>query len=285
MTGGWVAGPPPLRDSGGTAVAGLPTSVAVPVSPWSRTRVAEPRHVRQLTHRRRIAELLLVAAAFGAAAGVVALTGATGALFSDSAQKATNVGAGHIFPGTRSTSAFVVSDASGGGAPVDRSSPFAAAGDGLTQSTGSWPTTFSPSRYVQFDMNAPLPSGLGASSTFNLRFGSSSPVATLCVYLDVRSTSTGTVLGTYGSSGSPLACASGAMATVAQPLGVLTSTDTANDLSVRVYGSDTASSPGSFDLATVSGTTTYASFTLYPASFTDSADGTAATVTWALEGP
>ena len=125
------------------------------------------------------------------------------------------VGAGRIFPGTHSTSAFVVSDTSGGGGAVDRSSPFAAAADGLTQSTGSWSTAFSASRYVQFDLNSPLPDGLGASATFNLRFASSFARATLCVYLDVRRTSTGSVLGTYGSSGSPLACASGtSMATL-----------------------------------------------------------------------
>jgi hypothetical protein len=210
----------------------------------------------------------------------------SGAFFGDSRTRTANLGAGRIFPDSRTTSAFVVSDTSGGGGAVDRSSPFATSGDGLAQATGSWATSFSSSRYVQFDLNSPLPAGLGASTTFNLRFASASPSATFCVYLDVRRTSTGSVLGTYGSSSSPLGCASGTtMATIAQSLGVVGSTDTANDLSVRVYGSDSGASASSIDLATVSGSTPYSTFTLYPAAFTDAADGTPATVSWLLEGP
>ena len=72
---------------------------------------------------------------------------------------------------------------------------------------------------------------------------------------------------------------------LSQSLGVVGSSDTANDLSVRVYGADDRSSPSSLDLATVSGSTSYATFTLYPAAFTDAADGTPATVSWSLEGP
>jgi hypothetical protein len=250
-------------------------------SPVPVTRI---RTVWNVASGRRALALIVLAAAAVAVVGFTSVSG-SGALFDDAQTQNASVGAGRIFPGTRSSGAFVVSDASGGSA-VDHSSPFAASADGLAQATGSWPTSFSTSRYVQFDMNAPLPGGLGASATFNLRFASSSPSATLCVYLDVRRTSSGSVLGTYGSSGSPLACASGTtMTTISQPLGVVGSSDTANDLSIRVFGADDGSSSSSFDLATVTGSTTYASFTLYPAAFTDSADGTAVTVPWLLEGP
>ena len=171
MTEGWIAGPPPLRFSGRTADSGLPTSEAVPVSRRSPTRLAEPRHRRHVTQRRRIGEMLLIAAAFGAAVGIVALTGATRALFSDSAQKAANVDAGHIFPGTRSTSAFSITDRSGGSA-VDRSSVLAYAGDGRTMTTSAWSTAFASDRYLQFDFNDPLPAGLSTSAvTFRLLAG------------------------------------------------------------------------------------------------------------------
>jgi hypothetical protein len=234
----------------------------------------------------RVAQLAIAIAVFVAAVGAVAFTGVTRALFTNSSSQTAAVGAGRIFPGTRTTSAFAVQDSSGGGSPVDRSNPFAVAGDGLTQATGSWSTSFRSARYVQFDLNSPLPGGLAANATFNLQFASSSAGAAMCVYVEVRRTSTGSVLGTYGSSGSPLACGTGTtMTSLTQPLGVVTSTDTANDLSVRVYASDDASSSSSFDLATVSGSTPYAAFTLYPASFTDAADGTAAPHPWALEGP
>ena len=185
MTEGWIAGPPPFRYSGRTAVPGLPTSEAVPVSPGSPTRVAEQRHTRQLTQRRRIGQMLLVTA-FGAAVGIVALTGATRALFSDSAQKAATVGAGHISPGTRSTSAFSITDRSGGSA-VDRSSVLAYAGDGRTTTTSAWSTAFASDRYLQFDFNDPLPAGLSTSAvTFRLLAGGTDSGASECAYVELR---------------------------------------------------------------------------------------------------
>src|SRR4051812_21039180 len=162
------------------------------------------RTVWKFASGRRVLALLVLAAAAIAVLGFTSVS-RSGAFFNGAQTQDASVGAGRIFPGTRSSSAFVVSDASGGSA-VDRSSAFAASADGLAQATGSWSSTFSTSRYVQFDLNSPLPEGLGASATFKLRFASSSPGSTLCVYLDVRHTSSGSVLGTYGSSGSPLAC-------------------------------------------------------------------------------
>jgi hypothetical protein len=235
---------------------------------------------------RRVGQLLLVCAVIGAAVGVVALTGSTRALFNESMQQNANIGAGRIFPGTRSTSAFAVTDRSGGSA-VDRSSPFAFAGDGRMVTTAAWSSAFASSRYVQFDLNAPLPAGISVSgASFRYLFASGDVGGTACVYVEVRRISDDALLATYGSAGSPLDCTTGTtLALLTQSIPIVGSTDAANDLRVRVYGSDSASATGVIDQATVTGSTPYSSFTLYPVRFADSASGTPVSAPWELQGP
>jgi hypothetical protein len=226
--------------------------------------------------------MAVVSASIAFSAGVTST-----ALFSDSAQSTTEISAGRIFPGIRTTTAFAVRDASAGGSEADRSSPFAFAADGRTITTGAWDTAFASDRYLQFDLNAPLPAGLGASSvSFGFTFASASTSGTTCTYLEVRRISDNAILGTYGSTGTPLACVTGtALTSFGQSLSVVATTDGANDLRIRLYGRDSAGVGSEIDEATVSGSTPYSSFTLYPVRYTDAATAAPVTVPWELQGP
>jgi hypothetical protein len=240
---------------------------------------------RAPTHwtRFRGAELL----ALVAIACITLTAGSSRASFTDDVNSANVVAAARIFSGVRTTTGFIVRDASGGGAESDQSSPLAFGGDGRAMTTGAWAATFGANRFLQVDLNAPLPAGLPASgATFRLTFASSSPAGTACVYIEVRRISDDAVEASYGGSGAPLACVSGTtLATLDQPIPVVGSTGGANDLRVRVYGRDTAGVGSIVDQAVVNGATAYASFTLYPVRITDAADGTPITVPWRLQGP
>ena len=209
------------------------------------------------------------------------------AVFSNTAQTSTTITAGRIFPGVRTTSGFIVHDASGGAAEVDRSSAFAVVGDGRTVTTTAWATAFAANRYLQFDMNAPLPANVAASGiTFRLTVASTSPSGTACAYVNVRRISDDGSVATYGSPASPLGCVTGTTpATLVLTLPAITTTDAANDLRVRIFGRDSAGGASVIDGAMVTGSTPYSSFTLYPVRFTDAASATPVSAPWELDGP
>jgi hypothetical protein len=210
------------------------------------------------------------------------------ALFTSSGAGTGVIGAKAIFPGERITPAFVVGDTSGAGAPIDRSSRLGFGADGRTVSSSAWSSTFSSGRYLDFDLNASLPGGLAVSTaSFAFAFSSTAAGATACYYFEVRRISTGAVLGTYGSSGSPIACVVGASPGLSTTsiASTVTSTDTLNDLRIRVLGRDSGSNGMILDLATIGGATNFASYTLYPVRFADAADTTAAITPWELAGP
>jgi hypothetical protein len=190
-----------------------------------------------------------------------------------------------IFPGERVTPAFRVTDGSSGAA-VDRSSPFGFSGDGLTTTTSAWSSAFAGGRYLEFDLNDSLASGVAVpAATFDFRVASNG-VGQACFYFDVRRISTGAVLATHGSAGSPLGCVTGTTPTsFSTPIPVVASTDLANDLRIRVFGSESASDSMVVDLATVTGSTPYQTFTLYPILFRDAADGTPEIIPWGLDVP
>lgn len=186
-----------------------------------------------------------------------------------------------------STSAWDLRDASAGTGEVNQSDTSAFANDARSAPSGNFSTAFSTSRYVQYTYNAPLATGNAASSVnFNLNYAGTVASDTTCFYFDVRRVSTGTVIGTHGSSASPVDCTTGTtFKTTATSLPEVTSTDIANDLQIRVYVTSTGKHPINVDLATVSGTSAGSGFTLYESSFVDSSSGTAATaVPWSLYG-
>jgi hypothetical protein len=189
-----------------------------------------------------------------------------------------------VFPGARTTSAYDFQDVSAGstGTSVSQEKAFA---DALIVTTGNWASTFSTTRYVDFDVNAPLPGGTTPTSVnFNFRIIPNASGDTASYYFEVRRASTGAVLGTYGSSASPVASVTGSVYnTTSTAINDVTSSDIANDLRIRVYVKESSSKPIKIDMATVSGSSPYASFTLYPKAVTDASTGTPTTTTWELE--
>ena len=210
----------------------------------------------------------------------------TTALFSNQQPAAANIGAGRIFRGTRDTVAWTITDKSSGSS-TDGSAGFAYSGDSRYFTTIAFPAAFDSSRYIELDLNSPLPSGLTASSVqLNLRFAGDSAGAAPCVYVELRRISTGALLSSHGSAGSPLGCASGTTYTTLTPsLSAVTDTDVGNDLRIRIYGRDAgAAGPIRLDQVTVSGSTPYATFTLYPILTRDVHSGQTDVIHWALAG-
>src|SRR5207237_111383 len=107
----------------------------------------------------------------------------------------------------RTTSAWGIRDASGGAAEANSDDPLSFAGDALFRTTTSWSSAFSGIRYEEFDLYPSNPAGLSVTvATFNFDLVPNTSTDTACFYFEVRQASTGTVLGTHGSSASPVAC-------------------------------------------------------------------------------
>jgi hypothetical protein len=204
------------------------------------------------------------------------------ALFASQMQQPATFGSKALFPGERVTPAFVVGDASSGSV-IDRSSPFAVAADGLSTATSAWSTAFAANRYVEFEFNDSLASGVAVTAAgLNVAFASSG-AGEACVYIEVRRISNDLLLATHGSPGNPVGCVTGTtLGTVSTALPAITTTGLANDLRIRLFGRESAGGSMLIDLATVGGTTRHQAFTLYPVLVRDAADTTVDTIPWVL---
>ena len=170
------------------------------------------------------------------------------------------------------------------GRSVNSSAQYAFASDSRTFNTGNWSSSFSTSRWVDFDMNAPLRSGQTVTgANFNFRRAATQSGDTLCFYFEVRRISTGAVLATHGSSGSPVGCVTGTtQTTTSTPIPSINTSVLAGDVRIRVYARNTGSRPASIDLATVTGTADSTAFTLHANRYNDAADGSATLFPWSL---
>jgi hypothetical protein len=226
--------------------------------------------------------LASVAVATFTAVAVGSVSGVTLATFTDSAANSgTSVQTKKVFPGVRTLAAYSIRDYSNGGAERDNSNEFLAA-DGIVDVTGTWPTAFSAIRYLSFQTSSHLAGGLATSGVdFNVRGATAS--GTLCFYVETRLVSTGAVLASHGTAAAPLACTSSAtLADLTVPLPEVTSTDVANDLEMRIYAQSTTGDTATVDVATVTGSTPYGTFTLPPAQYVDAAGAVAVTAPWSL---
>jgi predicted ribosomally synthesized peptide with SipW-like signal peptide len=214
--------------------------------------------------------------------GLAAAGGATLAAFSDTSVNSGNtMTAKRIFPGVRPTTGWTISDAASGTA-ADVSDPTTTT-NGLYGPTTNWNNVYAANRYVSVDYLGTLPAGLAVTGAqFNLNFAAAAAANNICFYFEVIQTSTGTVLGTHGSTTTPAGCVTGTTVTaVNTSLPEVTSTDIANDVTIKIYAKDTAKSSMRIDRGVVTGSTAYGSFTLYRSASTDSADSTPATSIWA----
>jgi hypothetical protein len=232
------------------------------------------------TRRKRLVVIgILTGTLIGGAVGVSL------AFFSARSDGVGAFGTKAIFPAERLAPVFVITDSSSG-SEIDRSNPLLRAGDGRITTTDAWSAAFASGHYVDLDFNASLASGVAVSgATLHVRYASTG-IGTACYYLEVRRISTGAVLGTAGSSSSPLSCVTGTgLISVSTSLTWIASTADANDLQVRLFGRESGNASFVLDLATVDGSTPYQAFTLAPVMVHDAADGTPRLVPWGLALP
>jgi hypothetical protein len=186
-------------------------------------------------------------------------------------------------PTTIATSAWEVGDASSG-TESNRSEAHAFANDGRTATSGSLLSGFDSSRYLQFDYNDPLPSGQDISgAAFDFDFAAGGGGQTACFYFEVRRISTGTVIGTHGSAGSPVDCQTGTtLKATTTSLPEVDTSQIADDVRVRVFVDNSLLGGITRDLATVSGALASTPFTLYETTITDTTGLTTSTTPWGL---
>ena len=191
--------------------------------------------------------------------------------------------ASRIFSGTRSTSAWDVRDAADGS--ESNESNVRAFADAVHYRTKNWTNSWASDRYLEFEMNSPLAAGLSISNpSLDVTFADEDDNTgnTFCYYFEVRRTSTGALLGTYGSTGAPIACeARRTWQSVSTPISVVPDTDTANDLTIRLFGNHSGGGKAArIDSVNVGGTLYSNPFSLYAHRFVDAADTVAATTRW-----
>lgn len=204
--------------------------------------------------------------------------------FNSSTSASNTVSTKRIFSGARTTSAYTFQDLSAGGAGTNADLALAYA-DAVIKITGNWSSSFSSTRYLEFDLNAPQPGGLSLSSpTFDFRMIPNAGGETACYYFEVRKASDGSILGTHGSTGSPVACITGSTySTTSTAISEVTGSNVSNDLRIRVFVKESNSKPIKIDMATVSATA-FSAFTLHSKIYRDASAGGAPTVTtWELE--
>lgn len=236
---------------------------------------------------RRWSRNAAIAYALLSATGLVALLSATlpatTARFTSDRPATANIAAARIFRGERVTPAFAVTDVSSGIA-VDGSS---ATGfdDSRHLLTSAWPAAFSATRYLDIELNAPLPAAVTVSNgTLSLRLASDLGSGSMCVYAEIRRASNDALLSTAGSSASPLGCTSGAnsMSLVISVAPAVASSDVANDLRLRLFARDSATGAMRLNEATVSGDTPYSTFKLYPVLTRDVDGSSIVVIPWGL---
>ena len=231
--------------------------------------------------RRQPAALLMVLAVVGLSFGAGAT--ASRALITDQETAASTFTSGNW--GTTATISIEPRDVrdSSSGTETNASDEFSYA-DGAVQNSTNWAKSFSATRYLQWDYNQPMPAGQTVTSaSFSFRFIPNAGGETGCYYFEVRKASDDSLLGTHGSTGSPVACHTGTTyTTFTTSLPEITTSDLANDVRIKLFGDEDNAKPFKIDLATVSATTSAGTWTMYQGVFVDAADGSAVSTTWSL---
>jgi hypothetical protein len=188
-----------------------------------------------------------------------------------------------IFPGARSVSAQDFRDATSG-AESNKTDAYSYA-DAVTGTT-STAIGSGTNNYLEFTLNSARPGGLSVSGAqFNLRLASSGGTQSgnACFWFDVRSG--GSVIGTHGSYATATGCSAGTtQTTISTAIPEVTSTDQSNGLVIRAYvwETGTRTKTVNVDLATLTGSTPYTTFTAYEIQAVDDTSGAPATTPWML---
>jgi predicted ribosomally synthesized peptide with SipW-like signal peptide len=215
-----------------------------------------------------------------------ALGGTWAAFSATTSSPAGSLAAKRVFPGDRVVTAFDLRDASGGSESNVSWEP--AYDDArMVRTAANLLSSYNAARYVDLTLAGARPSGLsvtGPQFVIELASQGGKDSGNACFWFEVRRASTDEVLGSHGSGSSPVACSSGATSsTTSTSIPSVTTTDFANDLKIRAYLWETGAKKVDIDQAVVTGSTPYASFTLYPTGLGDASGGGApATTTWSL---
>ena len=195
-----------------------------------------------------------------------------------------SMAAKRIFTGTRTVVPHTLHDVSNG-TDTDNSDP-ASATDTLKYVTGAWSSAFSATRYLELDLDAPQAAGLATTAaTLDFGYTASKGGDSACYYFEVRRISTGALVNTYGSSGSPVGCRTGTTVGTDHTSIVsdINSTDVANDLRIRVYMKEATNAANWVDLASVTITTAYGTVTEFAKTLNDQSTGTASVGSWSVD--
>ncbi|MEA2458502.1 MAG: hypothetical protein QOC95_1474 [Thermoleophilaceae bacterium] len=188
----------------------------------------------------------------------------------------------------RPESAWSLGDASGGAAPVVKDDPLSFV-DAVVTTTGLFGSAYSATRYVDIDFQGSRPANVPiTSANFNLTYAAGAAGDVACFYVELRRTSTGALLSTYGSASTTSPPAAGCMTGIAQTTKTVAITIPSadqNDLTVRVYGYESGAKAFKIDRATITGTTYGDSWTMYEQRFGDRAAGGASPTytSWSLQ--
>jgi predicted ribosomally synthesized peptide with SipW-like signal peptide len=222
----------------------------------------------------------LFVVAFVAAAAALAVGSTYAAFNSTTANGSNSFGAKRIFPRNWSLAAMDLRDASSG-AEANKSDPLSYGGDSLTTSS-SGNVASGSNAYFEFTLGSQLPGGLSVSSVtfkFSLASAGGAGSGNGCFWFDVRSG--GSVIGTHGSYASAVGCSTTTtLKEFDTTLSEVTTTDQMNGLVIRAYAWDTGGKKVKVDLATVTGSTSYGTFTSYERQVVDSSG--ALTTPWKL---
>ena len=118
-------------------------------------------------------------------------------------------------------------------------------------SSSGWGSPFSGSRYLELTFPTYAPVGATVTdATLHLSYRSLDGAGTTCYYVEVYSG--GSLIGSHGDAGSPLSCNSGTdyLADDVQ-LAEVNSVGAANDVTVRIYMSNSAGARSQINLGTV----------------------------------
>jgi hypothetical protein len=186
-----------------------------------------------------------------------------------------------IFPTSEVSSAWELQDWSSG--VLATTSDAWSAVDARLFTSSTLTNAFGSTRFVELTLHKPLPTGAPVSAvTLNLTMAASGG-GTACVYAEVRRISTNELLGTQGSSTTPLACSSSTtQTTTTSALSYVTSSTVADDLKVKLFLRSSTGQRIAFDRVNVTGTMHSTTFTLQETSVVNSSSGTATTTQWSL---
>ena len=141
-------------------------------------------------------------------------------------------------------------DRAGGGTATVTNWSLTTSGDGSAYLTaGNWSSSFSSTRYLKQTFDPGVPSGATiTSASVSVGYRSNSSGDTACWYVEVYSSST--LIGTHGSSGSPVSCNTGNTTYKTDVVSILEvdGASEANNLAIKVYMKESGSRKTQIDL-------------------------------------